>query len=287
MGGYMIRYLTLLLCTAAWAALPVIPADQFDAQMYRYTTNGKPDVIQLGPGLHLTRGSAAWWLASGDSLVGAGMDKTIVRRMDPSARAVVNGWITEGNSRARVADLTLDANAGLSCDQAACGLIAWHWRDSLIERVKVVRLGSYFVSSESFGFCISSGTNNVLRSCWVEDNVGGYVSAFGFSGRNIIVTACTANFDWEPGWDTRLQAFLPSAGDSGYGENITISGCWTTGARFAIFNDMPGELRGLKILNNRFRMRHSKEAWAQYYRLVGGGTYPGIELKDNRVKGIP
>src|SRR5512139_4327882 len=108
MGGYMIRYLTLLLCTAAWAALPVIPADQFDAQMYRYTTNGKPDVIQLGPGLHLTRGSAAWWLASGDSLVGAGMDKTTIRRMDPSARAVVNGWITEGNSRARVADLTLD-----------------------------------------------------------------------------------------------------------------------------------------------------------------------------------
>ena len=277
----------LLSLSVAQAALPVTPATAFDEYMYKYCTNGTPDVITLGPGLYLTRGSAAWWLASGDSLVGAGMDKTIIRRMDPSARAVVNGWITAGNSRARVADLTLDANAGLTCSEAACGLIAWHWKDSLVERVKVVRLGSFFVASESFGFCISSGTNNVIRSCWVEKNVGGYVSAFGFSGRNITVTACTANFDWELGWDTRLQAFLPSAGDSGHGDNITISGCWTTGARFAIFNDMPGELRGLKIINNRFRVRNTKAAWAQYYRLVGGGTYPGIELAGNHVKGIP
>jgi len=48
----------LLSLSVAQAALPVIPAAKFDAMMYAYCVNGKPDVITLGPGVYLTRASA-------------------------------------------------------------------------------------------------------------------------------------------------------------------------------------------------------------------------------------
>ena len=137
----------------------LVPAEAFDAKMWNHLTNGVPDVIRLDAGTYLTRGSRAWWLAPGDSLIGAGMNRTVIRRMDPDARFVVNGWTIAGTSRVRVTDLTLDANATLAGKEAACGIGGLHWKDSVIERVRVIRLGSFSLPSESFGIILEDSTN--------------------------------------------------------------------------------------------------------------------------------
>ena len=87
------------------------------------------------------------------------MNRTVIRRMDPDARFVVNGWTIAGTSQVRVTDLTLDANATLAGKEAACGIGGLHWKDSVIERVRVIRLGSFSLPSESFGIILEDSAN--------------------------------------------------------------------------------------------------------------------------------
>jgi len=77
------------------------------------------------------------------SLIGAGVDKTIIQRVDPKCRVVVNAWITGSVKPRRVSDLTIDCNATLRGPDAPSGIAALDWTDSLVERVKVIGLGSF------------------------------------------------------------------------------------------------------------------------------------------------
>jgi hypothetical protein len=60
--------------------------------MRSYQTNGVKDTITLPAGVFETRGSAAWWLAPGDSLVGAGMEQTTLRLVEAARFAVSRGY---------------------------------------------------------------------------------------------------------------------------------------------------------------------------------------------------
>ena len=261
----------------------LVPAETFDAMMRNYQTNGRPDVIQLAAGTYLTRGSSAWTLAAGDSIVGAGMKRTVIRRMDTKARAVINGWTPAGNNQARIADLTIDANAKLAGKEAACGIIGLNWTNCTVERVQVIRLGSYVPKeSESFGIMLSCSTDCAIRNCVVERNVAGYVSAFTISGRNTAISNSRADFSWVPGWDTRLQAFcLAGAADCGGSSNLSIINNRTSNARFAVFCDTGKRIDGITIAGNRCLLRTHQNAFAQGIRLVGGLQYTNVKMNGN------
>jgi len=258
-------------CTLSHHSTPPAPiaADVFDAMMLGYQTNGVPDTIRLAAGTYLTRGSRAWTLSPGDSLVGTGMGKTTLRRMDPQARFVVNGWIAQGNAGARVADLTLDANAGLVGAEAPCGLGVFHWRDCTIERVRVIRLGSFSLLSESFGIIPEDCTNLVVRDCIVEQNVGGYVTAYTISGKRVTLTNCVANFVWQPTWLKHLAAFATAGMGPDGSQDVTIAGNRTSGARYGIYSDYGTKIDRLTITGNSGTLRSHGYAPAQEIFLTG------------------
>ena len=246
--------------------------------MRGYRDNGVADVIRLEARVYETAGSPAWWLAQNDVIVGAGMDKTVIRRVGPGY-SVVNGWLLTGHKPGLVvSELTIDCNAGLEGDPAPDGIGGFRWRDCRIERVKVIGAGSTDPGKESFGIIISTSTNCVIRDCVLEQNVGGYLSAFTISGQDMAIEKCRATFTWKPGWDTRLQAFC-LAGES---EGLTIKNNRTAGARFGVFCDTGNTVTRLTVSGNRFGLRDYPKGAATAINLQPSVKYVGTTIINNQ-----
>ncbi len=260
----------------------VMPAAAFDEMMRRYAENGTNDVIRLGPGTYLTAGERAWTLSPQDSLVGAGIGRTIIRRVDPTARSVIDGWVEAGHlPGGRIADLTVDANATRWTTQAACGILCYRWTGCRVERVEVIGLGSFKPNSESFGILLSHSTNSVVDGCWVDRNVGGYVTAFTVSGRACTITNCTATLLWQPGWDKRLAGLAVAGGGAG-SQNLRLLNNTVNGARFGVFCDTGPAITGLDISGNRGTLRSDRVWHAIPINLTGKVKYLNVRTNANQ-----
>lgn len=261
-------------------------ADDFDAYMAEKTKVGQ--TIRLDAGLYLTRGDAAWALRPGASLVGAGVKKTIIRRVNPSSRFVVDGW-TYGasNSHCSVSNLTIDCNANPADKVAPCGLGLGGWRNSMVEHVHVIGTGNLgLLESESFGIILHQCNLTDVSDCLVEGNLGGYVTAFCLTGKTLSVKNCRVKLTWKTGWHPHLAGFA-TAGATGNTEDLWIEGNRVDGARYGLYCDTShdkGEIQRLTWYRNYGTLRSWGGPPVREVYLTGNVNYRNFVAVANRFK---
>lgn len=224
---------------------------KFDDVMNALRTDGLDQNIRLFPGTYFTKGSQGWSaLAIGDSLYGAGIQKTILigtNYTDAVEHTVMLNCYYEGGLPGRVIrDLTLDCNQPEKLAGKITGISIWRASDVLIENVEVLRLGGTTPDYESFGINLMQVTNAVVNNCIVQSNTSGYIGAIGVGGHNITVSKCSVNFNTDV-TDRRLAAYGMSGAPS---SDLRFIGNFCTNALYGWWCDTGDTIDNIQFLDN-------------------------------------
>lgn len=250
----------------------------FDANMYYLTIgpNGAPTypnlVIHLKAGTYETFGhyhtnyvnghERSWALRKGQRLVGEGIDRTIIRRINESRDFYYVLASAAGEANVEVQDLTIDANYWASTDPniSAGGLNMWH-----LGRVRGVKItgtsGNTDTPQETFSLRMSgwtaagvadpTATGGLIENCEISNVKNGYISAILIgAGQSMVVN----NRIYLPHYTT------PAVGDNQKGAhginvastvNTIISGNYIAGGFGGLYSDS-GVVSNLTINANQF-----------------------------------
>jgi hypothetical protein len=152
----------------------------------------KNRTIHLMAGTYQTWGMAGYRIKSGQKIIGAGRDSTIIQMasdVPPQAWGdnicvMQSQCVYPLNSGIEVSDLTLDANYQSGSTNGRGG-ITLYATDSAIRRVNWIN-GAHIdgnrMTSESWGFLINGGTNNssdnIIEDCEISNYHDGALSGF-------------------------------------------------------------------------------------------------------------
>lgn len=242
----------------------------------------------LEEGTYLTHGIT---VNDGRSLIGAGMDKTIIKLSGPS-RFVIRS-VRRSPDPVTISDLTIDVGAvNTETNMARCGIIGYNWSGGIVERVRVVGLGSFThpqnPESESFGIILSNCRHSMINDCTVEKNRGGYVSAYCLVGNYLTGSNLVARFSYSQTWSKYLglyagvlQAFTLGGGEAPTGSrSLKYSDCYTEGASRGVYCDTGYAVDGLLIedIAGKLTPRYSVPEHA--ILLTGQPTYKNIQTNN-------
>jgi hypothetical protein len=252
--------------------------DKFDALMQGFATMPNLGIHLMGAGPFQTYATHTWFVRSGWTISGDGMDTTIVQMVGNVAgihhglSCFVSDWNSE-TSHITISNLTIDCNwavLSLTADTGVggekyikTGAITFWGSYNVADHVRSINsYGSFANRQEQFVFFMgrppfSTGTSNVIQYCRAEQPQGNYGLPFALAGSigspndnqfgltNSRVVGCTAvgiNNGFAVGFTT---------GGVGFGnvKNCQIDGNTFIDCLGAAYIDT-GTCEGLSITNN-------------------------------------
>ena len=262
---------------------------KFDAVMNTLRTDGLNQNIRLFPGTFFTQGSQGWSaLAIGDSLYGAGIQKTILvgtNFTDTVDHAAMVNCNYEGGLPGRVIrDLTIDCNQPEKLGGKITGISIWKAKDVLVENVEVLRLGGTTTNYESFGICLMQVTNAVVNNCIVQSNTSGYIGAIGVGGQNCTVSKCSVKFNTDV-TDKRLAAYGMSGSPS---SDLRFIGNYCTNALYGWWCDTGDTIDNIQFLDNTIHttgINGGGGVSVYLYCGAAGPYYSNVSIRNNLFSG--
>jgi hypothetical protein len=262
---------------------------KFDAVMNTLRTDGLNQNIRLFPGTYFTKGAQGWSaLAVGDSLYGAGIQKTILvgtNYTDAVDNVAMINCNYEGGLPGRVIrDLTLDCNQPAKLGGKITGISIWKATDILIENVEVLRLGGTTTNYESFGINLMQVTNAVVNNCIVQSNTSGYIGAIGVGGQNVTVSKCSVKFNTDV-TDKRLAAYGMSGSPS---SDLRFIGNFATNALYGWWCDTGDTIDNIQFLDNIIHttgINGGGGVSVYLYCGASGPYYSNVQIRNNLFSG--
>jgi len=161
---------------------------KFDAAMGNLPPNS---TIHIMAGTYQTYGQAAYYLKSGQKILGSGIDVTILQ-LAPGTPGSVFTFVLggSGTTNLEISDLTCDCNYTSGANTYS-GVEVDGTRTA-VRRVKVINAAHYGGSSEAWGiglngYSVANSAGNIIEECEVSQSAGGALTALDISGASGVI----------------------------------------------------------------------------------------------------